>query len=45
MKGVVLNEVMKKLIISKEDFKNYFNERKIINKMEYYEFLNSKQKY
>lgn len=41
-KDVVLDEEMKKLIISKEDFKKYFDERKIICKKEYEEYLKQK---
>lgn len=44
-KDVVFNEVMKELIISKEDFKNYFNGRKIINKKEYQEYLKTKNRH
>lgn len=39
----VLNEVKKELIISKEDFKNYFYERKIITKQEYKEYLKKQE--
>ena len=42
MEDVVENEVMKELIISKEDFKNCFYERKIITKQEYKEYLKNK---
>ena len=42
MKNVVLEEVKKEFIISKEEFKKYFNERKIIFKDEYIEFLKNK---
>lgn len=41
-KEVVLDEEMKKLIISKEDFKKYFDERKFICKKEYEEYLKQK---
>lgn len=41
---VVLNKTMKEFIISKEDFKNYFNGRSIINKNEYQEYLKLKNK-
>ena len=41
-KDVVLDEKMKKSIISKEDFKKYFKERKIICKKEYEEYLKQK---
>nr|DAD94828.1 MAG TPA: hypothetical protein [Siphoviridae sp. ctiJI15] len=44
MEDVVENEVMKELIISKEDFKNCFYERKIITKQEYKEYLKNKNK-
>lgn len=44
MKDVVENEVMKELIITKEDFKNCFYERKIITKQEYKEYLKNKNK-
>ena len=43
MRDVVVNEVMKKLIISKEDFKKYFDERKIITKKDYSLYLKKKQ--
>lgn len=43
-KDVVLNEIKKELIISKEDFKDYFNERRIITKQEYREYLESKNR-
>lgn len=42
MKDVVLDEVREELMISKEDFKEYFNERKIIYKGEYIDFLKNK---
>lgn len=42
-KDVLLNEEMEKLIISKEDFRKYFNERKIICKNEYEEYLKQKK--
>lgn len=41
-KDVVLDEIMKELIISKEDFKDYFNERRIITKQEYREYLEAR---
>ena len=41
-KDVVLDVEMKELIISKEDFKRFFNERKIINKKEYKQYLKQK---
>lgn len=42
--NVILNEVMKELIISKEDFEKYFNSRKIISKEEYKIYLQKKIK-
>lgn len=42
MKDVVLNRVMKELIISKEDFRNYFNEKKVINSNEYEKYFKCK---
>jgi len=48
MKDVILNEikneVMKELIISKEDFRKYFNGRNIISKKEYEKYLKIKIK-
>lgn len=48
MKDVVLdvisNEVMKKLIISEEDFKNYFEEKKEISCNDYVDYLKNKHK-
>lgn len=44
MEDVVLNEVKREYVISKEDFKNYFNERKIISKSEYISYLENKNK-
>ena len=41
---VVLDKIMKEFIISKQDFKNYFNGRCIINKNEYQEYLELKNK-
>lgn len=40
-KDVVLNEA-KDRIISIDDFKKYFNERKIISKEEYIEYIKTK---
>lgn len=40
MKDVILNEVMKEKIISREDFKNYFNRKQIITKEEYSIYFN-----
>ena len=42
MRDVVLNEIKKELIISKNDFKNYFNSRKIISKEEYKKYIQIK---
>lgn len=42
MKDVVLDEVKEKYMISKEDFKNYFCKRKIIEKKEYITYLKRK---
>ncbi len=39
---IILNRKMKELIISKEGFENYFNERKIISRNEYKEYLKNK---
>ncbi len=36
------NIVVEKLIISKDDFKKYFNKRKIISREEYYEYIKYK---
>ena len=44
MLNVVEDEEMKILIISKEDFKNYFNSRKIISKDEYEKYIQMKIK-
>nr|DAQ61996.1 MAG TPA: hypothetical protein [Caudoviricetes sp.] len=44
MKDVVENEVMKELIITKEDFKKYFDESKIITKEKYENYINFKRK-
>lgn len=41
-KNVVLDVEMKELIINKEDFKKFFNERKIINQKEYKQYLKQK---
>ena len=38
MKDVVLNEVMKELIISNEDFEKYFNKKQIISGKELLEY-------
>ena len=42
MKDVVLDEVMKDDIISREDFEKYFNKKQIVNKQKYQEYLNKK---
>jgi len=42
IKDIILDEEMKKLIISKDDFKKLFNERRIINKKEYEQYLKQK---
>ena len=42
MKDVVLDEVMKDEIISREDFEKYFNKKQIVNKQKYQEYLNKK---
>lgn len=42
MKDVVLDEVVKELIITKEDFKSYFDERNIISRKEYEKYLKRK---
>lgn len=44
MLSVVENGVIKKLMISKEDFKSYFNSRKIISKEEYKKYIQMKIK-
>lgn len=44
-KDIVSKETMEEFIISKEDFKNYFNERSIISKNEYQEYLKIKNMY
>ena len=44
MKDVVLKEIMKELIISKDDFKVYFQGRRIINKSEYITYLKNIKK-
>lgn len=36
------NGVVEKLIISKDDFKEYFNKRKTISREEYYEYIKHK---
>ncbi|MCI8411288.1 MAG: hypothetical protein HFJ40_02350 [Clostridia bacterium] len=41
-RNAILNEIKTELIISKEDFRNYFNERKIIHKEEYIAYLKNK---
>ena len=40
MKDVVLDEIIKCEIISKEDFVKYFNKKQIVNKEKYQEYLN-----
>ena len=42
MKDVVLNEVKKDDIISREDFEKYFNKKQIVNKQKYQEYLNKR---
>lgn len=42
IKDIILDEEMKKLIISKDDFKKLFNERRMINKKEYEQYLKQK---
>ena len=42
MKDVVLDEVMKDEIISREDFEKYFKKKQIVNKQKYQEYLNKK---
>lgn len=44
MIDVIEKEIMKELIISKEDFEKYFNSRKIISKEEYKIYLQKKIK-
>jgi len=43
-KDILSKETMKEFIISKEDFKNYFNERSIISKNEYQGYLKIKNR-
>ena len=42
MKDVVLNEVMKELVISKEDFERYFKKKNIINIEQYNSYIKTK---
>lgn len=42
MKNVVLDEVMKELIISKEDFKRYFKKKNIISIGKYNSYIKTK---
>ena len=39
MKDVVLDEAMKKLIISKKDFEKYFNKKQVVKKKKYQEYF------
>lgn len=41
--NIIKNEQMKKMIISKEDFRNYFNEKRSIKLIEYEGYLNKKR--
>ena len=40
LSNIMTNDKMKKMIISKDDFKNYFNEKKSMELKEYEEYLN-----
>ena len=42
MNNVISNESIKKLIITKEEYKKYFNEKKIISQEEYRIYLKEK---
>ena len=44
MRDVILNEIKKDLIISKSDFKEYFNSKKVITKQEYVNYIRAKRK-
>ena len=44
MLNIVEDEVMNKVMISKEDFKKCFNSKKIISKEEYEEYIQIKIK-